>query len=43
MSKDLCISCGNELSIMERNRCECWECRDRIIESYDEELVEECP
>lgn len=41
MSKDLCISCGNELYIMERNRCECWECRDRITESYEEELVEE--
>ena len=25
---DICISCGEELSIMERNRAECWECRD---------------
>ncbi|WP_283778963.1 hypothetical protein [Peribacillus frigoritolerans] len=41
MSMDVCISCGNELVIMERNRSECWECRDKTTESYEEEFVEE--
>lgn len=34
---DTCISCGKELAVMERNRCECWECRYRTVETYDEE------
>ncbi len=35
---DVCISCGMELSIMERNRAECWECRDKkTTEVYAEE------
>lgn len=34
---DVCISCGNELSKMERNRCECWDCRDKSNESYEED------
>ncbi len=35
---DFCISCGTELSIMERNRAECWECRDtKTTEAYSEE------
>ncbi len=34
---NICISCGNELSKMERNRCECWECLDKANEAYDEE------
>jgi hypothetical protein len=34
-----CISCGDELSKMERNRAECWECRERTYEAYDEEEV----
>ena len=34
---DICISCGMELSIMERNRAECWECRDTTTEAYTEE------
>jgi hypothetical protein len=33
---DICISCGEELSIMERNRAECWECRDTTTEAYAE-------
>lgn len=34
---DHCITCGSELSKAERNRCECWDCRDKANESYDEE------
>lgn len=37
MLMDYCISCGMELSIMERNRAECWECRDTTTEAYTEE------
>jgi hypothetical protein len=36
-----CISCGEELSIMERNRCECWKCRDTTTEVYEEEILDE--
>lgn len=36
-----CISCGVELCRMERNRCECWECRERTYEAYSEEPIEE--
>jgi hypothetical protein len=36
-----CISCGTELSRMEKTRSECWECRDKSIESYDEESIVE--
>lgn len=31
-----CITCGEELAIMERNRTECWECRDTSTEAYSE-------
>ncbi len=34
---DVCISCGQELAIMERNRAECWECRDKATESYSDD------
>jgi hypothetical protein len=34
---DVCISCGEELCIMERNRCECWDCRDTTTEAYTED------
>lgn len=33
---DICISCGEELAIMERTRAECWECRDKSTEVYAE-------
>lgn len=36
---DRCISCGNELCKMERNRVECWECRERTCEAYEEEQI----
>jgi hypothetical protein len=32
-----CISCGIELSKMENNRSECWECMDKTNESYHDE------
>lgn len=38
---DVCITCGKELAIMERNRTECWECRYRTTETYSEEEHEE--
>lgn len=38
---DNCIYCGNELSKMERNRSECWDCKDKTIESYEEDTVTE--
>ena len=34
---DVCISCGKELSILERNRTECWDCRETTTEGYAEE------
>ncbi|MDQ1004592.1 hypothetical protein QFZ28_005132 [Neobacillus niacini] len=34
---DICISCGNELSLPERNRSECWDCRDTTTEAYTED------
>lgn len=35
---DVCISCGEVLSIMERNRAECWQCRDtKTTEAYSED------
>lgn len=37
MSIDVCITCGDELSKMERNRSECWECIYKSTETYGEE------
>jgi hypothetical protein len=34
---DNCIHCGIELAVPERNRVECWECRDQISETYAED------
>lgn len=39
--EDVCICCGKELAIMERNRCECWECRERTSETYEEDLTDD--
>ncbi|WP_217269690.1 hypothetical protein [Neobacillus endophyticus] len=36
--EDVCIYCGKELANMERNRAICWDCRDKMTETYDEEL-----
>lgn len=41
MLMDVCITCGDELSKMERNRCECWECIDKAIETYGEDFLDE--
>lgn len=41
MHLDSCISCGNELSIMERNRSECWDCIYKTVETYEEEITNE--
>lgn len=35
--EDVCIYCGKELAKMERNRAVCWDCRDEMTETYDEE------
>lgn len=35
--RDECIYCGSELSKNERNRSVCWDCNDKITETYDEE------
>lgn len=37
MLMDVCIICGDELSKMERNRSECWECIDKATETYGED------
>jgi hypothetical protein len=41
ISMEVCISCGKELAIMERNRCECWDCREKTNETYGEDSIEE--
>ena len=38
MKLDVCITCGSELAVMERNRAECWDCLEKTVESYDEEM-----
>ena len=38
---DVCITCGDELSKMERNRCECWDCIDKATETYGEDFLDE--
>jgi predicted amidophosphoribosyltransferase len=35
MMTDVCVCCGCELAKMERNRSVCWECVDRMTETYD--------
>jgi hypothetical protein len=36
---DVCIYCDSELAKMERNRSICWDCSNKITETYDEENV----
>ncbi|MEW9672516.1 hypothetical protein [Ammoniphilus sp. 3BR4] len=38
---DKCISCHQELAIWERNRCECLDCREKMIETYGDDSVED--
>jgi DNA-directed RNA polymerase subunit RPC12/RpoP len=37
MERDRCINCGEELSIIERNRSECLDCRDRTFVTHSED------
>ena len=41
MSIDVCITCGVELSKIEKNRSECWECIYKANETYEEESLNE--
>lgn len=38
---DSCVDCNEELSIMERNRSICWNCQDKISETYADDHIEE--
>jgi len=38
---DLCVSCGAELALMERNRSECWDCQDKISVTYSDDFLGE--
>lgn len=35
---DCCVHCNQELSKFERNRSECWDCREKISETYSDDL-----
>jgi len=37
---EICVNCGDELSLMEKNRSECWDCLDRISVTYADDLYE---
>lgn len=37
---DCCVECHEELSIMERNRSNCWSCQDKITETYADDYIE---
>ncbi|WP_280922270.1 hypothetical protein [Ammoniphilus resinae] len=37
MRSDCCVHCGYELAAIERNRSECWECRDKISITYSDD------
>ncbi|WP_167578025.1 hypothetical protein [Ammoniphilus sp. YIM 78166] len=38
---DSCIGCNVELAPWERNRSECLDCRERVLETYGDDDVEE--
>ncbi len=38
---DICIGCNTELAPWERNRSECLDCRERALEAYGDDVVEE--
>lgn len=40
MTSDRCIYCGEELSVMERNRSECWMCQDQFSVTYSDDMLE---
>ncbi|PEJ57135.1 hypothetical protein CN692_14705 [Bacillus sp. AFS002410] len=37
---DCCVECNEELSIMERNRSNCWSCQDKVTETYSDDHIE---
>ncbi|PGS55922.1 hypothetical protein COC46_02905 [Bacillus sp. AFS041924] len=37
---DCCVECYEELSIMERNRSNCWSCQDKITETYADDHID---
>lgn len=37
---DCCVECHEELSIMERNRSNCWSCQDKITETYTDDHID---
>ncbi len=39
-SFEVCVHCGDELALMERNRSECWDCRDHISPTYSDDELE---
>ncbi|MEC1639515.1 hypothetical protein [Schinkia azotoformans] len=41
MDHDCCINCGEVLSVIERNRSECLDCRDRTSPTHSDDLTEE--
>ncbi|WHZ05044.1 hypothetical protein QNH48_10675 [Neobacillus sp. YX16] len=38
---DCCVECHEELAIMERNRSNCWNCQDKISETYADDHIDE--
>lgn len=38
---DVCVFCGAELALMERNRTECWDCQDKISVTYSDDILHE--
>ncbi|WP_262386334.1 MULTISPECIES: hypothetical protein [unclassified Bacillus (in: firmicutes)] len=37
---DRCVHCHEELAIMERNRSECWNCQEKMSETYSDDYIE---
>jgi hypothetical protein len=37
---DCCVDCHEELAIMERNRSKCWNCLDKISETYADDHID---
>ncbi|MEW9672256.1 hypothetical protein [Ammoniphilus sp. 3BR4] len=38
---DCCVYCGEELSLFEKNRSECWNCQDIMSVTYSDDLEEQ--
>ncbi len=43
MVPDSCIHCGEVLSLMERNRSECWSCQDKTSVTYSDDMTSDYP